>query len=246
MIGPVVSGSGTGDEQDAAIERIRQFAAGNAIAARAQGRGDEERRWLDVQAIIERIPAAAGVPVPAAPDERDVEWPPHLTSDDKLRDLHARWHDMPGNLYGPEECGWENCEFWICAKFTLDAAATNRAAAVSGQAGPDPEPAGVRERINAIAAIIAHEYDIADPDDEGYRPDPAALATVIHDTLASVAGLSGRAGESSDAATELLRWLVSMDDPDDKAGLEARRTVTLTAIIDRARAALAVEGDRDA
>lgn len=33
MIGPVVSGSGTGDEQDAAIERIRQFAAGNAIAA---------------------------------------------------------------------------------------------------------------------------------------------------------------------------------------------------------------------
>ncbi len=39
-------------------------------------------------------------------------------------------------------------------------------------------------------------------------------------------------------AVEVLRWLTSMDDPDDAAGLEARRTVTLTAIIDRARAAL--------
>lgn len=43
----------------------------------------------------------------------------------------------------------------------------------------------------------------------------------------------------SDEATDMLRWLVSMGDPDDAAGLEARRTVTLTEIVDRARAALA-------
>jgi hypothetical protein len=40
----------------------------------------------------------------------------------------------------------------------------------------------------------------------------------------------------------LAEWLVSMDDSDNREGLEARRTVTLTQIIDRARAALAQDG----
>lgn len=34
---------------------------------------------------------------------------------------------------------------------------------------------------------------------------------------------------------ELVDWLISMDDPEDVDGLEQRRTVRLSAIIDRAR-----------
>jgi hypothetical protein len=34
-----------------------------------------------------------------------------------------------------------------------------------------------------------------------------------------------------------LDWLISMDEPDNTAGMEARRTVTLTEIIRRARLA---------
>ena len=46
-----------------------------------------------------------------------LDWPDHWTTNEKLRDLHARWHDQPGNLI--ESCGWEGCEFWEVAKFTL-------------------------------------------------------------------------------------------------------------------------------
>lgn len=46
-----------------------------------------------------------------------------------------------------------------------------------------------------------------------------------------------------DARTEVLRWLVAMDDPEDPTGLEARRTVTLTEIIRRAREALEEASD---
>jgi len=48
-----------------------------------------------------------------------------------------------------------------------------------------------------------------------------------------------RAATEADAALrELAQWLISMDDLEQPAGLEARRTVTLTRIIDRARQAL--------
>jgi hypothetical protein len=39
-------------------------------------------------------------------------------------------------------------------------------------------------------------------------------------------------------AVEVLEWLVSMDDPEDVIGRAERQTVTLTKIIERARAAL--------
>jgi hypothetical protein len=48
---------------------------------------------------------------------------------------------------------------------------------------------------------------------------------------------SGRPGYGN-PLRELAEWLISMDDIDQPAGLEARRTVTLTRIIDRARQAL--------
>ena len=35
-------------------------------------------------------------------------------TDDALADLHARWHDEPGNMVY-DECGWERCEFWAIA-----------------------------------------------------------------------------------------------------------------------------------
>lgn len=40
------------------------------------------------------------------------------------------------------------------------------------------------------------------------------------------------------ALRELAEWLVSMDDPENAEGLEVRRSVTLTQIIERAGAAL--------
>lgn len=55
------------------------------------------------------------VPEPSAGEK--IEWPDHWTTNEKIRDLHARWHDQAGNLI--EVCGWEGCEFWEAAKFTL-------------------------------------------------------------------------------------------------------------------------------
>lgn len=34
-----------------------------------------------------------------------------------LRVLHAKYHDMPGNLYGRDECGYTRCDFWDAAIF---------------------------------------------------------------------------------------------------------------------------------
>lgn len=39
----------------------------------------------------------------------------------------------------------------------------------------------------------------------------------------------------TDPVAKLLDWLIAMDDPDSVEGMEARRTVTLTRIIERAR-----------
>lgn len=49
----------------------------------------------------------------------------------------------------------------------------------------------------------------------------------------------------SDALVDLAKWLVSLDDIDGP-GAEARRTVTLTQIVRRAREALGPEETRDA
>jgi hypothetical protein len=46
------------------------------------------------------------------------------------------------------------------------------------------------------------------------------------------------------ATVEFCRWLATLDDPQDAAGREARRTVTLEQIIDRARVALAVDEEQ--
>lgn len=45
------------------------------------------------------------------------------------------------------------------------------------------------------------------------------------------------------ARTEVLSWLVSLDDPEDVTGREQRRTVTLDQIISRARTALDPSAD---
>ena len=49
-------------------------------------------------------------------------WPSHWTIDDKLSDLHARYHEQSGNMLGRDECGWERCDFWVPAEFALTAA----------------------------------------------------------------------------------------------------------------------------
>jgi hypothetical protein len=53
------------------------------------------------------------------PSAVKLDWPDHWTQNEKLSDLHARWHEQPGNLLGREACPWERCEFWDAAEFTL-------------------------------------------------------------------------------------------------------------------------------
>lgn len=48
------------------------------------------------------------------------QWPSHWSVEDKLSDLHARFHEQHGNLIGKNECGWERCRFWEGAKFALE------------------------------------------------------------------------------------------------------------------------------
>ncbi|WDH77899.1 hypothetical protein PTQ19_10235 [Microbacterium esteraromaticum] len=65
--------------------------------------------------------AAAGFRRPEVPEPstEKLDWPDHWTLNDKLRDLHGRWHDQPGFLLGREACKREGCEFWDAAEFTL-------------------------------------------------------------------------------------------------------------------------------
>lgn len=42
------------------LDRVRSYASLHAVAARAVAHSDEERRWLDVLAIIERAATEAG------------------------------------------------------------------------------------------------------------------------------------------------------------------------------------------
>jgi hypothetical protein len=68
-----------------------------------------------------------------------------------------------------------------------------------------------------------------------------AVKAGCYDAADAISGLLGRpvlrsAGDGP--AVDLAVWLTSLDDPEDPKGLEERRTVTLTQIIDKARAAL--------
>lgn len=53
------------------------------------------------------------------------------------------------------------------------------------------------------------------------------------------------ATDRQDTPAEFCRWLLTLDDPADPVGREDRRTVTLSKIIDRARAALRDQDARE-
>lgn len=91
--------------------------------------------------------------VPEPSTEEKIEWPDHWTINEKLRDLHARWHDQKGNLLGRDACGWEGCEFWDSAQFTLRLADVHIA-------GREPQDEPSDDVANAVArAIIEHDED---------------------------------------------------------------------------------------
>lgn len=56
--------------------------------------------------------------------ERDLQL--SLSGDDWLRDQHARYHDEPGNMFGPGECGWDHCWFIEVAEWVLNAPRADR------------------------------------------------------------------------------------------------------------------------
>ncbi|KIP90170.1 hypothetical protein RU09_11865 [Microbacterium sp. MEJ108Y] len=68
---------------------------------------------------IEKIGELRDALIAAESHDGKLEWPDHWTANEKLRDLHARWHQQAGNLLGREACGWQRCEFWDAAEFTL-------------------------------------------------------------------------------------------------------------------------------
>ncbi|MCS6570305.1 hypothetical protein NYQ35_15980 [Curtobacterium flaccumfaciens pv. flaccumfaciens] len=45
-----------------------------------------------------------------------------------IEDLHARWHDEPGNMLGRSDCGWQGCMFYDAAEFTLSQPTASAAA----------------------------------------------------------------------------------------------------------------------
>lgn len=93
------------------------------------------------------------VPEPSAGEK--IEWPDHWTTNEKLRDLHARWHDQKGNLLGREACGWESCEFWDAAHFTLRLADVHIA-------GREPQGEPSDAQVQAFIAAINAEGFVLD------------------------------------------------------------------------------------
>lgn len=109
-------------------------------------------------------------------DEK-IEWPDHWTINEKLRDLHARWHDQKGNLLGREACGWEGCEFWDSAQFALRMADVK----VAGRE-PQGEPSDAQaERARIIADLREWSRPL------GNSPEEETLRLVI-DRIEHAAG----------------------------------------------------------
>lgn len=118
------------------------------------------------------------VPEPSAVEK--AEWPDHWTTNEKLRDLHARWHDQKGNLLGREACGWEHCEFWDSAQFTLRLADAH----IAGR-GPQGEPSDAQALLTIRDDIVRN----------GGRADAAVLA-----------GLERLASRAADVVAEEQEW----------------------------------------
>lgn len=133
----------TDDEREALLSALREEGF--------SGSG-EEIGTHETVIFVEHVPdivLALGfrrseVPEPSA-DEK-IEWPDHWTMNEKLRDLHARWHDQKGNLLGREACGYERCEFWDSAQYTLRLADVP----IAGR-DPQGEPSDAQVRAAALA-----------------------------------------------------------------------------------------------
>jgi hypothetical protein len=42
-----------------------------------------------------------------------------IERDPYFEDLHARFHDQPGNMLSADDCEWEKCDFWEIAQLLL-------------------------------------------------------------------------------------------------------------------------------
>lgn len=96
---------------------------------------------------------------------------------------------------------------------------------------PPPDPRGTN---------TGHGHVWERPDGMRARCGGPAICAQCSRDAALVAANSRVATSRRDELLELARWLVSLDDVDGP-GRDERRTVTLTRIIDRARAALTRE-----
>lgn len=133
-------------------ERRHELAEGavDAIEPCVTNRTAAYNTWNNLASddrFVRAIVTFSGHRVAEPSTDEKLEWPEHWTINEKLRDLHARWHDQPGNLI--EGCGWEGCEFWEAAKFTLRMADVR----VIGRE-PQAEPSD--EQVEAALQALGH------------------------------------------------------------------------------------------
>lgn len=170
----------TDDEREA----LRAEAEEVQRAAWAEIHGQDPTRTYSVAEVKQLVYAFDNVlssalrrtEVPESSVDEKIEWPDHWTVNEKLRDLHARWHDQKGNLLGREACGWEGCEFWDSAQFILRLADVH----IAGRE-PQGEPSDAQVEAGCAAfyegaqgltswpRLVAAEPDLANRYRDGLR-----------------------------------------------------------------------------
>jgi hypothetical protein len=195
-----------------------------------------EKYWRSVLARF--LAASPAEPDTALREERDwlrawaddlaAKVPPHVDGDESQEALTMRWvahvglihcntdDIMPEVRAERDRARDELLEWWAEDGYT-----SARMPWPSPAAGPD---AALRERIARAINEAAVKLG-----EKAYAVPVSAWAT-----HAVMGVLSAAPPEREAAVNAFLRWLVSMDDPGSGPGMEARRTVTLTQIIDRA------------
>jgi hypothetical protein len=111
----------TSTEQPSTADKGRKLAKWLDFMFSGPQIGDQVRVLCDE---IDRMAAQVATAEQRGREEgQPDEWPPHWANYEKLSDLHALYHGQTGNMLGKAECGWERCDFWETAEFTLDASA---------------------------------------------------------------------------------------------------------------------------
>lgn len=73
--------------------------------------------WRNWEVLELLCHAADATLTPSNPNPPNDTVDRSFTKNEKLRDLHARWHELPGESLGMDGCG--GCSFWLVAEYTM-------------------------------------------------------------------------------------------------------------------------------